>query len=455
MAIELQRTNSHPLQGLLASLMQRKEQPSAPMFQQDQPLETPPEGQIPLPGLAVPQTAAEKYAPMAQVPPVAPQNPLDGLGQGMSVPTALDGQMRSRIADDGDGQTRDRIVPGMPVSPPARQNLRPELHGNSLEDWQLYNDQAQAYKAEDHNGRLRSTFAQGLRGLADAMRANGNDPWAGLGGLGAGLVAGGVDPSQDEFYYNEHYAKPRAQEGLGRAENAEKTRQGMETADANEEYRRQQTRNLTNRPQQEAVKNSVKTLQHYRKGENVEYDQWLSDNGYQLLDFDKRNGGKPVVIDSAGHKYVLDLDTNTPTDLGLVDKSKVPNEAGLLPRDEMVRIEQEANRTSRESEGAANRSSRERIASSAEAGRNSRNASNESGRNTRAAGRSLEGNGVPRSKVIARAKRILASDPNGEMTYTQAYTQAVNEVRLRKGTIVDDPAEDQPQGQLAPALPLK
>lgn len=452
MALDSQTSQRpHPLQGLLASLMQRKEQMAAPSTQQDQPLETPDEGQIPLPGLAVPQTAAEKYAPMPQVPAPVPQNPLDGLAAGMSPQTALDGQMRPRVVDDGDGQTRDRIVPGMPLDPQARQNLRPELRGNSLEDWQIYNDQAQAYKPENHNGFWRGVGMGALRGLADSMRANDNNLWAGLGGAIAGTTAGAVDKSYDERYFNDRYAKPRAQEGLARAEDAEKTRQGMETADANEEYKRQQTRNLTNRPQQEAVRRSVGALQVYQKGKNPEYDQWLADNGYQLLDFDKRNGGKPVVIDSAGHKYVLDLDTNTPTDLNITDASKVPNAAGLLPRDEMLRIEQEANRNTRVSEGALNRSSRERTASTAESGRNTRAADAESGRNTRASGKNLGGAPVPRSAVITRAKAIQAADPNGEMTFAQAYSRASQEVYKAKGTIADDPAPTESHSLGAPA----
>lgn len=381
--------------------------------------------------------AAEKFAPMP-APQAPPQTMADRyMGQAQSTESILAGPTAGGLGLHfaADPQMRDRSVPGVAATQNRPMNERPELHGNSLADWEDYNRQAESYKPENHNSRITGIVAQALRGFADRYNQTG-DFWQSVGGAGAGGVAAAIDPSQDEYYHNENYAKPRSVQGLARAMQTEKDRTGIQSAESLNRERDARTKNLGSKPQRDAVTTSIKALQRYKYGEDPEYDQWLESNGFKLQDFDKRNGGKPIFRDSAGKTYQYNMDTGRLEDTGIIDASKAPNAAGLLPKDEMTRIEREADRKSRESEGALNRSSREGIAANAESGRNRRADQSQAGMDRR---HDLQGAPVPRSAVIAKANKIKAADPDGTMTFAQAYEKAAAEVYHNKGTIADDP----------------
>lgn len=242
MAIEPRKT-PHPLFGLADIIEQQRQsgqevpQPVntpagigvSPRFTEpNQPLETPPAGQMQRPALAPNFTGTQNgfhgmepqvASPMAQgINAPIPQNQFQG--QGVTPRTTPQFTM--------DAGTPELAQPTIPVGQ-ALPNTRPKLvnTGDPLGDAERYEAQARAYKPENHNSGLKSALITGLRGFSDTYNRTGSLAAAAGGGL-AGLGAGAVDSSQDEYYHNEHIAKPQSTAMVDRALDVEKTKAGID-----------------------------------------------------------------------------------------------------------------------------------------------------------------------------------------------------------------------------------
>ncbi len=138
----------------------------------------------------------------------------------------------------------------------GRLNTRPD----PTADPETYRRQVNEYKPEDHNGRLKSIIIQAIRGLADGYNRTGSVAGA-LSGAAVGGIAGGVDPSQDEYFHNENYAKPRSFERVKEQLGIEKEKAGIVESEADAAWKQQQAIEAPLKREEAARKARVQSLQ--------------------------------------------------------------------------------------------------------------------------------------------------------------------------------------------------
>lgn len=212
---------------------------------------------------------------------------------------------------------------------------------------------------EDYANRLGQSTPHGERSWQSVLRHGAgsipegvatlptNNPRIRLGGgnYAGAAIGGGIRGILENLLSPNDEAEAFKQRELGqvRGNIKAKTDAAKAAADATESTARANYYNTqaaelpdTNRQKREsaATKNVValvKNLPYYQRGENPDFDQQLADAGLVVADFDKRNGGKPVVSEVGGHSRVWDWEKNDWKDLGVSDRSKVPDQGGVLP----------------------------------------------------------------------------------------------------------------------------
>jgi len=188
-------------------------------------LETPPAGQIPRPGITPNFTGTA--------------NQFNGMGIGGNTATAPGITEPVNINQTPGMNVRGRVIPQFTMDGPAadqptppvvqpRPNIRPKFAdtGDPVGDAKRYEAEATAYKPENHNGFWRGIGIQALRGLDQGYQRTHSVEGA-LSGAATGAIAGAVDPTQDEYWYNENVAKPQSRAQVDRALDTQKTEAGI------------------------------------------------------------------------------------------------------------------------------------------------------------------------------------------------------------------------------------